>query len=512
MATPQENRFLRLALTTQVLSRDQLKTCVEFQQQKQKEGSKIPLWDCAVLQNMVDQNVAEKLQDQAGDLSVDRIGEFAIARKLGEGGMGSVWLASAPDGRKVAVKLLPAHLAKQRPFLTRFFREAQASIKLQHDNIVRGVAVGEDAGNYYFAMEFVDGESVRSMMERSGPMEPQEATQIIRQAAEGLAYAHENGIIHRDIKPDNIMVTKDGVAKVADLGLARQVDAEMTALTRTGVGMGTPYYMAPEQSSDAKRADARSDIYALGATWYHMVTGQFPFVGNTPLEILTKHLKEPLKSPHAVRAEVPRGVSLTIERMMAKKPEDRVQSARELCTVIDEQCLGDRDITRELGMGRPKVQESFWDMKVGVGERVEKRRFSLSEVRERIRKGQITRDTPTRPSGVGGAYQPAGAFRELEREFPRDYAVRVPGDKDRGKTTARAQMHDLVTHFDDAKKAHDRRRKLKRLVPILIELVVLLIIAGIVRHFWPQIKGYASRLLSKPAPVQTDVETGGDTF
>lgn len=497
MATPQETRFLRLALTRKVLTRDQMKTCLALQKDKEQQGSKIPLWDCTVLSNMLDQNVAEKLQDDAGDLDREQLGSFTIMRKLGEGGMGSVWMAVGPDKQRLAVKLLPLHLAKQRQYLTRFFREAQACIKLQHDNVVRGVQVGEDAGNYYFAMEFVDGESIRALIERSGPMDPQRATEIIRQVAEGLAYAHENGVVHRDIKPDNIMLTKDGVAKLADLGLARQVDAEMTALTRTGTGMGTPFYMAPEQGRDAKRADARSDIYSLGATWYHMVTGQVPFTGGTPLEIFQKHLKEPIKSPQAVRPGIPRGVSLTIERMMAKNPDGRVQTARELCQLIDEQCLGERDIARELGLGAPGEKESLWDMKVAIGNRMEKRRFAISGIRARIRKGQITRDTPTRRAGTRGQYQPAGSFRELAREFPQDYATRVEPGQKAGQSTTRMQMKDLLSDFDKAKRSHARKRKLKRLIPFVVELAVLAIVVGVAIRFWPQISTFVAGLLGR---------------
>jgi serine/threonine protein kinase len=488
MANPQETRFLRLALAKKALSREQLKTCLQFQQQKSNQGSKIPIWDCTVLNNMLDQSEAEKLQEEAGDLPVEALGGFRIVRKLGEGGMGSVWMAIGEDGQKAAVKVLPGQFAKQRQFLTRFFREAQASIKLQHDNIVRGLDVGEDAGNYFFAMEFVDGTSVRSMIEESGPMDVDKATDIVRQVAEALAYAHENGIVHRDIKPDNIMLTRKGRAKLADLGLARQTDAEMTALTRTGTGMGTPFYMAPEQSVDAKRADARSDIYSLGATWYHMVTGEVPFGGETTLEIMQKHMKQPLKSPQSVRSGIPRAVSTTIERMMAKKPDMRVQSARELCQTIDEKCLGDRDLARELGLERKKADESLWDMKVAIGERVERRRFSTSDVRARIRKGQITRQTPTRRAGTRGEYMPAGSFRELEREFPRDYAARVEVGKKEETPSTRAQLHTLVTDFDKEKRKHARKKKLKKLVPLLVKLAVLAAIVAAAIYFWPQIK------------------------
>ncbi len=498
MVTPQETRFLRLALQTKTLTRDQLKTCLEFQQQKQKEGSKIPLWDCTVLTSVLDQNVAEKLQDVAGDLDRDKLGEFAIVRRLGEGGMGSVWMATGPDGQKVALKVLSQELAKQRSFLTRFFREAQASIKLQHKNIVRGVAVGEDGGRYYFAMEFVQGKSVREMLEKGGAMAPEEATGIILQIAEALAYAHGNGLIHRDIKPDNIMVTSDGVAKLADLGLARQVDAEMTALTRTGTSMGTPHYMAPEQTTDAKRADARADIYALGATWYHMVTGEFPFSGDSVLEIYQKHLKEPVKSPQSVRPGLPRGVSITIERMMSKDPESRIQSAQELCQIIRDECLGDRDIVKELGLEERKSAKDMWEMKVPVGKRLETRRMSIADVRERINKGQVTKDTPARRVGSRGDWQPAGSYKELAPEFPKDFARRVATPKPEERA-ARTELHQMLTQFDEARRSYDRKKRLRRLMPYLIEggVVLLLVIVGIV--FRAQIWGFVSGLLGRTA-------------
>jgi len=497
LPSPQETRFLRLALKSGVLSRDQLRTCLNYQAEKQKQGSRIPLWDCAVLNNMLDQNLAERLQDEAGDLDVEKLGEFTLLRKLGEGGMGSVYLAVGPDKRRVALKVLPPHLAKQRPFLTRFYREAQATIKLRHKNIVQGVAVGEDHGRYYFAMEFIDGRSVKDILDEVGAMEPQQASQIILQVAEGLAYAHANGIVHRDIKPENVMVTRDGVAKLADLGLARQTEADLTALTRTGTSMGTPHYMAPEQSTDAKRVDARADIYSLGATWYHMVTGRFPFTGESLVEILQKHLREPLKSPSSVRPGLPRSISLTIERMMAKDPANRIQTAKELCQIIRDQCLGERDIGKELGLDRPTVSESMWDMKILVGKRLERRRMSLTEVRQRISKGIVTRDTPARPAGSRKEWQPAASYKELAREFPRDYAVRVEPSAKKDARSARAQLHELVTHFDRASTRYRRKQKLKKSTPYLIEAVIALILIGAAIYFWPQIREFVSGLLSR---------------
>ncbi len=338
VGTPQEDRFGRLALTQRALTRDQLRRCLEFQARKREQGSIIPLWDCAVLQNLLDQEAAERLRQAAGDLDVDTLGQFAIVRKIGQGGMGSVWLAHGPDDSTVALKVLPADVARKRPLLTRFFREAQAAMKLEHPNIVRGVAFEEDGGRYFYAMEFVPGKSVRDMILESGPLAPGEASRIVMQTARGLAYAHEQGVIHRDIKPSNILVTREGVAKLADLGLVRRADPDLTALTPSGVGMGTPSYMAPEQIRDARRADARSDIYSLGATWYHMVTGQPPFTGGTALEVCQKHLDEPLVPPHRVRRDLALSASGIIQQMMAKQPGERIQTAVEVCRRIEQEC------------------------------------------------------------------------------------------------------------------------------------------------------------------------------
>ncbi|NLW51370.1 MAG: protein kinase [Candidatus Brocadiaceae bacterium] len=501
MATPQENRFAHVAVERKALSPDQVKACLEYQGQKRAHGSNIPLWDCAVLNGMLDQDTAEKLQDLAGDLDVETLGEFTVLRKLGEGGMGSVWLCRGPANEPAAVKLLAAHLAKQRSFLARFFREAQAGIRLQHRNIVRGIAVAEDRGRYYFAMEFIDGTNARHLVKKHGALPVARATDIIRQAAEGLACAHEAGVIHRDIKPDNLMITREGVVKIADLGLARQVDAETTALTLTGTGMGTPLYTAPEQSTDAKKADVRSDIYSLGATWYHLVTGAVPFDGSTPWEILTRHAKEPVRPPISVRPDVPRAVSALIEHMLAKKPEDRVQSARELCRLIDERCLGERDIRRELGLQKPEAAAGQWDMRVAEGGGVEVRRFSLPALRERIRKGQVSRDTPARRAGTHGAWQPAGAFRELQPEFPRGRSAPVDRDAPTQPGTVRAQLHSLMGDIEQQNRAYTRRLRMKRLAPLLIQAAVLLALIIALVVFWPQIWSVLSRLFGGAEPV-----------
>ncbi len=236
-------------------------------------------------------------------------------------------------------------------------REAEACCGLRHENLVCGIGVGEDEGHYYFAMEYVDGPDVDHVLQTDGPLPVEVATDYIAQVADGLAYAHEQGIVHRDIKPGNIMVTSDGVAKLADLGLARCLNEGDSALTRTGTAMGTPFYMAPEQATDAKRADARSDIYALGGSWYHMIAGRPPFDGTTPVGLLLMHLKEPLKPLRTVVPGVPPAVSDTIERMMAKEPDDRIQTAVELARVIRAECMGPAGKAARPSPARQKAPE-----------------------------------------------------------------------------------------------------------------------------------------------------------
>src|SRR6266567_7426089 len=212
---------------------------------------------------------------------VTQVGDFHLTKKLGEGGMGTVFKAHQMSmDRDVALKILPRHLAKDTSYVERFYREARASAKLDHPNIVRGIAVGEDRGYHYFAMEYIDGESSDKVLESQGKLQVGDAVKIALDVARALDHAHSKGLVHRDIKPDNIMITRQGFVKLADLGLAKAAD-ENQGLTQTGSGFGTPYYMPPEQARNAKYVDNRSDIYALGATLYHLLTGKVPFTGDT---------------------------------------------------------------------------------------------------------------------------------------------------------------------------------------------------------------------------------------
>ncbi|MBI3828485.1 MAG: protein kinase [Planctomycetes bacterium] len=282
--------------------------------------------------------MAESDTSTAARLLNRTIGGFELLSVLGEGGMGTVYKArQAGLDRIVALKILSPKIANNQTFITRFQREARASAKLNHPHIVQGIDVGHDKENdvWYFAMEFVDGPSVLSVLEDTGKFPEVRALEVAREVALGLECAYKNGIVHRDIKPDNILMTLQGQAKLADLGLARHVE-ENVGITAEDRAIGTPLYMSPEQArGEDKDIDGRTDIYSLGATLYHLVTGRPPFEGKTAAVIMTKHITDAPPLAHVNAPGVSSATARLIERMMQKKREDRVQTPSELIKEID---------------------------------------------------------------------------------------------------------------------------------------------------------------------------------
>ena len=261
---------------------------------------------------------------------LDRLGEYKLIKRLGAGGMGEVYKGFQESlERDVAIKVLFKHLASNKDFVERFQREARIMAKLDHPNILRCYGVGEESGFHYFAMEFIDGGSMQDVLDRHGKLSVGDALHIILECARALAHAHEQNMIHRDIKPDNILLTRKGVVKVADLGLAK-AHGENVNLTRTGTGAGTPVYMSPEQARDAKHVDLRSDIYSLGCMLYAFLTGKAPFSGETYVELFEAKEKGKFDPARKSNMEIPERLDLMIDKMVAKKPEHRYQSCAEL--------------------------------------------------------------------------------------------------------------------------------------------------------------------------------------
>lgn len=254
------------------------------------------------------------------------VGGFKLLEMVGRGGMGAVYRAKSPSGDTVAVKILASNLVENEVQRKRFYQEAQMAMRLDHPNIVRAIEVGEDRGKHFFAMEFIDGESIGLRLKRTTRMSEQEAVDVMSYVAKALQLAHSEGIIHRDIKPDNIMLTGRGDVKVADLGLGKQLDNDMN-LTKTGRGLGTPHYMAPEQFRDAKHADARCDVYSMAATLYTMVTGEVPFKGTGPLDAFIKKSRNEYIAPDELAPDLSPNVTQAIKLGMDPDPDRRPQSA-----------------------------------------------------------------------------------------------------------------------------------------------------------------------------------------
>lgn len=282
------------------------------------------------------------------------IGGFMIKKKLGQGGMGAVCLARQLSlDRDVALKILPGHFAVDPDFVARFTREALSAAQLNHHNVIGVHDVGEDHGIHYIAMEFVSGDNLGNMTRRDGKLPLEDATGYVLQAARGLKYAHDHGVIHRDIKPDNLMLNEHGIVKIADMGLAkirgeverhRGLDSEAieelknqaySELTMANIAMGTPAYMAPEQGRDASTVDHRADQYSLGCTLYYLIAGKAPFSGKTTFEVISKHLSEPVIPIETLVKNVPRELSFIIEKMLSKDPQQRYPSLREAIEALE---------------------------------------------------------------------------------------------------------------------------------------------------------------------------------
>jgi len=254
-------------------------------------------------------------------------GRYKIVRKLGAGGMADVYLAEDQElGRRVAIKILNDRHAADDQFVERFRREAKNAAGLSHPNIVSIYDRGEAEGTYYIAMEFLDGRSLKELIVGRGPAPIKTAVEYARQILAAVGFAHKHGIVHRDIKPHNVLVGPEGRLKVTDFGIARSGASQMTEV---GSIIGTAQYLSPEQARGAP-VDQTSDLYSVGVVLYELLTGQVPFTGDTPLEIAMKHLSEPPRPPSELRPEVPHDLDLVVLRALAKDPSDRYQSAEEM--------------------------------------------------------------------------------------------------------------------------------------------------------------------------------------
>jgi serine/threonine-protein kinase len=268
---------------------------------------------------------------------IKRIGKYEIQKKIGAGGMGAVYLAlDTTLKRSCALKVLPRDKARNPTLVRRFQAEAHAAANLRHENIVTVFDAGESDGYLFMALEYVEGTDVSRLVEQRGKIPLKRSIEIIRQVTKALEHAHQQGIVHRDIKPGNLLVRRDGAVKLADMGLARNLDDNTdTSITRAGTTVGTVDYMAPEQARDSKAADVRSDIYSLGCTWYFMLTGHPPFPEGSLTNKLRAHAEIPIPDPRGENPGISEAVFGVIRRMTEKKPGKRYQTPAELLADLD---------------------------------------------------------------------------------------------------------------------------------------------------------------------------------
>ncbi|MEK7865422.1 MAG: protein kinase [Planctomycetota bacterium] len=346
--TKAEPTFGQVAVRHGFAAAAQVNECILVQNEERKAG-KDPRH---VGQIMIERGylTQEKVQEVLRLMSQERsvpalqITGYQILSKLGQGGMGAVYKAKQVSmDRLVALKLLPARLAQNKSYIDRFYQEARAAGRLNHENIVRAYDVGESSGLHFFSMEFIEGENVQSLLRKQKQLDEKLVLDIALQIARALDHAHKHTLVHRDIKPENIMITVDGVAKLCDLGLAKDTSGD-SSLTQVGTCVGTPHYIAPEQARGEQDIDIRADIYSLGASMFHMLIGEPVFNGPSPAVVMTKHLTEPVPPPNSLRAEVTQPTSSIILKCMAKEREARYQSPLEMIADI-EAAIGGGEVT-----------------------------------------------------------------------------------------------------------------------------------------------------------------------
>lgn len=282
---------------------------------------------------------------------------YLLIKKVGEGGMGEVYKGIQLSlDRTVAIKFLDPELGKNQNFLQRFIQEARGLAQLNHRNIVKGIDFCECRGTYYYVMEYLSGRNIQDIVDKKGPLKEKTALAILMQMSQALEYIESQQLIHRDVKPENILLCKDGTAKLCDLGLAKWQKCDL-ALTREGAIVGTPYYLSPEQAQGKIDVDIRSDIYSLGATLHFMMTGKPPYEGEKATVIHFRHIYDPPPKVTEVRADLSSQWDKFFARIMAKDIEKRIQSPKELMQAVAKLARNQSAPVPKKSPGEPRQEE-----------------------------------------------------------------------------------------------------------------------------------------------------------
>src|SRR4051812_709894 len=335
MVDPETSRFWQAALQSGLVDAAVLRACWEALPAEKRGADQL---DRRLARQAVQAGRLTIWQAQqllSGRSSGFKIDRYVLLDMIGQGGMGRVYLArDSRLNRNVALKILSPERINNPRAIARFQREARVGAQLQHENLVRIYDFGESNGRYYLVMEYIEGKTIGTLISEQGPMPPATAVRLVRQVAMGLGHAHRKGLIHRDVNPYNILVTHDGTAKLADLGLAIDL-TDSDRVTREGATVGTFDYVAPEQARHSHAADIRSDIYSLGCTIYHMISGQVPFPSPSLPEKLFAHQAMEPEPLGQLAPDVPPGLVEVVQRMMRKRPEDRYATPLQVAQALE---------------------------------------------------------------------------------------------------------------------------------------------------------------------------------
>jgi len=401
-----------------------------------------------------------------------KLGEFRILELLGAGGMGKVYLAEqAGLEREVAVKVLPKHVTEDEAAVARFEREAKLAAQLTHPNIGQVYSIGAEGETHFVALELITGGDVAGLVTAKGRIPADEGAEIIRQALQGLGSAHLEGIVHRDIKPQNVMLSAHGIVKVMDFGLARALAAD-SSLTASGTVLGTPLYMSPEQAN-SQPVDERTDIYALGAAFYHMICGRPPFEGDTPISVMYKHVNEPLPSPKEIDPDIPEKICAVIDKMMAKRPDDRYQTCEEVLAELEPFCQAhpakispvleatssEADKTMAISEADGEAEEQFPSIEVREGvdaDRVAETQAAPADHSEVIKEGPKPRAKKKKKSKRTGKEpapppEPESVVREAQTQISKSHEQRLArGGRRRRTAVQEAEARKRMMLFGGA--------------------------------------------------------------
>lgn len=327
----------RMALDQRLCTEDEVRRCKEELMQVAADNPQT-LEQILLKRHYITTGQLERLKASINESreTTGQIPGYKVMGKLGSGAMAVVYKAKQLSlDRTVAIKVLPKKFVEKADYVERFYKEGRLAAKLNHNNIVQAIDVGEVGGLYYFVMEYVEGKTLYDDLAKGKIFDEREAIEIVIQVAKALAHAHAQGLIHRDVKPKNIMINKEGIVKLADMGLARETSDIKAAKHEQGKAFGTPYYIAPEQIRGEVDIDGRADIYSLGGTLFHMVTGRVPFEAAAPSDVMRKHLKEPLVPPDHINTALSTGIGEVIEVMMAKDRNNRYKTMDEVITDLE---------------------------------------------------------------------------------------------------------------------------------------------------------------------------------